>query len=316
MHDHVQDGDNDSDDDGGDDDDGDDDDDEDDEDEDEDGPGEPSSTRGVRATLVWCQRFGAWFAQFLTLAFASQFCTMFAQFCSMFCRKPHLIWNCKKVDAKRHRHRCLRTLSQGPHVIRVTRCRQTVLGSWPKLLAACTTAPPGDSLAQSPRERASTAARTTPSYTALQDAMLRGWLMGQRHKWFIIPSLRAAWWILKCEIVYLHAGFREKRQEGDMMVDIESVFDNLDDYLTGGQARSGAATVALEPEERQREGPPAEEEPHGEPAVGDEPFGPEADIGEIAYQHSGRLNGVRRHEPDITMFPGEEGGEDEGRWRR
>eukprot|EP00435_Cladocopium_sp_Y103_P025946 s3453_g6.t1 len=109
------------------------------------------------------------------------------------------------------------------------------------------------------------------------------WLMGQRHR------------------------FREQRQEGDFMVDIESVFETLDEYLTG-QTQIGAATTLLEPKEMQVEEPQAEE-PQAEPDIpqgGGEPFGPDDDIGEIAYQHAGRLNGVRPHEHEVPMVRGAE----------
>ena len=66
-----------------------------------------------------------------------------------------------------------------------------------------------------------------------------------------------------------------------MMVDIENVFQSLDEYLTGGQTAIGAAADLAEPM--------VEEEAH-EPQA--EPFGPDDDIGEIAYQHAGNLNGV------------------------
>ena len=88
--------------------------------------------------------------------------------------------------------------------------------------------------------------------------------------------LQLSWWLLKCEIVFLHARFREARQEGDMMVDIENVFQALDEYLTGGQTAIGAAADLAEPMMEEAR----------------EPFGPEDDIGEIAYQHARSLNGM------------------------
>lgn len=50
------------------------------------------------------------------------------------------------------------------------------------------------------------------------------WLMGFRQRGFILPSLWISWWILRNEIIYLHARFQVAGQRGDMMVDIESVF--------------------------------------------------------------------------------------------
>jgi hypothetical protein len=57
------------------------------------------------------------------------------------------------------------------------------------------------------------------------------WLMGFRYRWFINPSLWISWWLLRCEVVYLHA----------RMIDIEGIFQALDEYLTGGQTLIGAA---------------------------------------------------------------------------
>ena len=65
-----------------------------------------------------------------------------------------------------------------------------------------------------------------------------------------------------------------------MMIDIESVFQNFDKYLTGGQIFIGAAAELVEPAVQE------EQEPQTEA------FGPNDDIGEIAYQHARRLNGV------------------------
>ena len=104
--------------------------------------------------------------------------------------------------------------------------------------------------------------------------------MGVRSNWFITPSLRLSWWLLKCEIVFLHARFREARQEGDMMVDIENVFQSLDEYLTGVQTAIGAAADLAEPMVEEAHGPQAQ------------PLGPDDDLGEIAYQHARNLNGV------------------------
>eukprot|EP00435_Cladocopium_sp_Y103_P046524 s2915_g13.t1 len=135
------------------------------------------------------------------------------------------------------------------------------------------------------------------------------WLMGLMHKWFIKPSLQISWWLLKCEIAFLHARFREERQEGDMMVDIETIFEALDEYLTGGQTHIGAAAALLEPE-----GEEPNAEPQVEPVAPDEaePFAPDDDIGEIAYQHARRLNGVRTERRELAMTHGDgDGNEDE-----
>ena len=60
------------------------------------------------------------------------------------------------------------------------------------------------------------------------------------------------------------------------MVDIENVFQALDEYLTGGQTAIGAAADLAEPMVEETR----------------EPFVPEDDIGEIAYQHARNLNGM------------------------
>ena len=62
-----------------------------------------------------------------------------------------------------------------------------------------------------------------------------------------------------------------------MTMDIEGVFQSLNEYLTGGQTAIGATADLAEP---------AVEEVH-EPQA--ELFGPEDDVGEIAYQHARNL---------------------------
>ena len=57
--------------------------------------------------------------------------------------------------------------------------------------------------------------------------------MGWRHRLFLQPSLRLARWLLGCEIKYLHERFRAAGQTGDMMVDIESIHADLNEYLNG-----------------------------------------------------------------------------------
>ena len=107
-------------------------------------------------------------------------------------------------------------------------------------------------------------------------------LMGFRYRWFIRPSLWVSWWMLRHEITYLHARFRAAGQRGDMMVDSENVFQAIDEYLTGGQTLIGAAADLVRNEEPMEE---AQDEPMAEP------FGPDDDIAELAYQHARQLNG-------------------------
>ena len=73
--------------------------------------------------------------------------------------------------------------------------------------------------------------------------------MGWRHRMFIRPSLQLAHYVLGCEIRYLHERFRRAGQSGDMMVDIESIYADLCEYLG---------------DERVRPNLPREPEVHGE----------------------------------------------------
>jgi hypothetical protein len=105
--------------------------------------------------------------------------------------------------------------------------------------------------------------------------------MGFRYRWFMKPSLWISWWLLKCEIVYLHNRFRAAGQGGEMMVDIEGVFQSLDEYLTGGVTNVGAAEHLAGGNDM----PMMADEPIAEP------FGPDKDIADVAYQHARQLNG-------------------------
>ena len=66
-------------------------------------------------------------------------------------------------------------------------------------------------------------------------------LMNLRFDWFIRPILWIAWWFLKCEIVFSHERFRAANSQGEMMLDVENIFQALDEYLTGGITNIGAA---------------------------------------------------------------------------
>jgi hypothetical protein len=66
-------------------------------------------------------------------------------------------------------------------------------------------------------------------------------MMGFRFRWMVKPSLWIAWWFLRQEIVYVHARFQESGQAGDFLVDIETVYQALDEYLKEGTCPVGAA---------------------------------------------------------------------------
>ena len=126
-------------------------------------------------------------------------------------------------------------------------------------------------------------------YGFLRSFALRNasWMIGFRWTWLIKPVVWSAWWLLRQEILYLHAKYQEAGQSGDMMVDIETLYDGIDwidEYLTGGANAVGAAALLESPL------PPAEME--AEPVVNqeNEPFEGQ-DIAEVALQHV-RLNGV------------------------
>eukprot|EP00435_Cladocopium_sp_Y103_P072779 s443_g41.t1 len=102
-----------------------------------------------------------------------------------------------------------------------------------------------------------------------------------------------AWWLLRQEIINLHARFQESGQAGDMMVGIEALYGGIDEYLTGGAYDVGAAALLDSPQpavEIEAE-PEADGGANAEAAVEaeQEPFAGQ-DIAEIALQHV-RLNG-------------------------
>ena len=123
-------------------------------------------------------------------------------------------------------------------------------------------------------------------YGFLRSFALRNasWMIGFRWTWLIKPVVWSAWWLLRQEILYLHARYQEAGQSGDMMVDIETLYDGIDEYLTGGANAVGAAALLESPQ------PPVEME--AEPVVNqvNEPFEGQ-DIAKVALQHV-RLNGV------------------------
>ena len=69
--------------------------------------------------------------------------------------------------------------------------------------------------------------------------------MGWRHRLFIYPSLLVCRWILGKEIGYLHGRFKATRQQGNLMIDLESIFQDLCEYL--GDERFYAGDPPEEP---------------------------------------------------------------------
>ena len=127
--------------------------------------------------------------------------------------------------------------------------------------------------------------------------------MNLRFDWFIRPILWIAWWLLKCEIVLSHERFRAANNQGEMMLDVENVFQALDEYLTGGVTSISAAAGLEEPEATADAQPPRAAGPFGaEDELDEEPFGPNDDIGEIAYQHARQENG---RIVDRTVYEGQ-----------
>eukprot|EP00435_Cladocopium_sp_Y103_P059552 s975_g21.t1 len=72
--------------------------------------------------------------------------------------------------------------------------------------------------------------------------------MGWRYRLMIKPSLQLAKWLLGQEIVYLRARFRAAGQRGDMMIDIESIHHDLEEYLGGERIRLDVPRQAGEPQ--------------------------------------------------------------------
>ena len=75
--------------------------------------------------------------------------------------------------------------------------------------------------------------------------------MGWRHRMFVYPSLQFSGWVLGNEINYLHARFREAGQRGDMMVDIETIYNDLNEYLGGERVRVDYPREPLPPSSMQ-----------------------------------------------------------------
>ena len=61
------------------------------------------------------------------------------------------------------------------------------------------------------------------------------------------PSLQVSRWLLGREIRYLHERFRAARQEGDMMVDLESIYADLCEYLGGERVRLNEPRAPQDP---------------------------------------------------------------------
>ena len=112
-------------------------------------------------------------------------------------------------------------------------------------------------------------------------------------------TLWCGWWMLKHEIQYLNARFREARQQGDMMVDFEAVYGALDEYLTGGQNQKTHSGTPVSPErggpELQGEAEDFQFESDDFPGEVPPVFGEEIDLAEAALEHV--RNGVEREQP-------------------
>jgi hypothetical protein len=108
--------------------------------------------------------------------------------------------------------------------------------------------------------------------------------MGWRHRLFIYPSLQIARWLLGREIGFLRERFRAANQQGDMMIDLESVYADLCEYLGGERVQTNEPRDPIDMpvfDDGNRDGnsnaeggeeEPMEEDPHD---GGDDPNGDE-----------------------------------------
>ena len=78
--------------------------------------------------------------------------------------------------------------------------------------------------------------------------------------------MQLAHYLLGCEIAYPRERFRRAGQQGDMMVDIESIYDDLSEYLGEQriQMEEPREAVQPEPEGGDEEHPPADDPPGGD----------------------------------------------------
>ena len=112
-------------------------------------------------------------------------------------------------------------------------------------------------------------------------------------------TLWCGWWLLKKEIQYLHD--RKAGQSGDMMVDFETVYGAMDEYLTGGLHPVGASANLDSPDEPGEE---PVEEPGWDP---NQILEDGADIEELAPRYV-RMNG--RHGNQMWFRTVYDGGEE------
>ena len=127
--------------------------------------------------------------------------------------------------------------------------------------------------------------------------------MGWRHRLFLQPSLMLARWLLGCEIKYLHERFRAAGQTGDMMVDIESIHADPDEYLNGERFRANPPRDPIDVPMQHVEGEEEEEESAGhDPSVdgGDDNDDNGDDLVDMA------LNGQRMNLVDGVFHPATE----------
>jgi len=135
-----------------------------------------------------------------------------------------------------------------------------------------------------------------------------------RHRMFVYPSLQFSRWVLGNEINYLHARFREAGQRGDMMVDIETIYNDFNEYLGGERVRVDHPREPLPPVQyaNQRVEDEGEEEEMDDgddpPEGGDEGHDPEGnEIVRMALngQTIDRSDVDPHHTGDDEEMPGE-----------
>eukprot|EP00435_Cladocopium_sp_Y103_P052255 s242_g16.t1 len=133
-------------------------------------------------------------------------------------------------------------------------------------------------------------------------------IMGWRHRLFIFLSLKLARWLLGLEIDYLHARFRAAGQRGDMMVDIESIYADLNEFLGGERVRLDMPRDPVEaPDAPMLEGEGEEEQGGGDEDPPDDDAGNDENGDEIVDQ---ALTGYRLNGQTIDRNDQHGGGDD------
>ena len=129
--------------------------------------------------------------------------------------------------------------------------------------------------------------------------------MGWRHGMFVYPSLQLSRWVPGNEIDYLHARFREAGQSGDMMVDLETIYHDLNEYLGGERVRVDHPREPLPPVQYanprvEGEGEEEENEDGDDPPEGGDGGGHDPDGNDIVNM---ALNGVPLNGQAIDRLP-------------